>query len=196
MAITEILKIEFEEERFRVPNKSGFYHDGLKAWFDNFRLSGYGLLIGDRIGVKPILKKRYSEIIESYSVELEKDSGDIEWDITQPFRISVGARMNFYSADKKNFPFDWIICQAVLEHVIDPVAAMKNLSNVLKPMGLLFLHVPGIGCPEHKFPIDCYRFFKDSLIAFQELAGLDMIDFYSKTGKDHFLALYRKRKEV
>ena len=177
MKVTEILGIRVVKERLVVPNKSGFYHDVFRAWWDRFCLKGSGLIIGDEAEVKSVLKKEYSEITEIYTVEIE-GSPDILWDITKPF-------------PEKDIPsIDWIICHAVLEHVVDPVSAMKNMSFLLNPGGLLYLYVPGPGFPEHKFPIDCYRFLKDSLFAFQGLADLNIVDLY--TDVNNCMALYRK----
>ena len=185
MKVTEILGIKVTNKELIVPNKSGFYHDVLRAWWDNLEIEGCGLIIGDREEVKTVLKETYPKITEIFTVEI-KGEPDILWDITEPFS---SAKINILY-DKDNFLFDWIICQAVLEHVIDPVAAMKNMSDLLKPEGSLYIHVPGIKCGQHGFPIDCYRFMKDSLTAFEKLAVLEMVDLY--VNDMNLMAFYKK----
>ena len=171
MKTTEILKLDTDRELI-VPNKSGFYHDVLKKWWDELGLRGTGLIVGDKLEVKSVLKEKYPEITEVFSVELSGEP-DIEWDITKPFFPEY-----FERKEHSPFNWDWIICQAVLEHVVDPVAAMKNMSSLSKTGGFLYLYVPGPECGQHRFPLDCYRFFKDALVAFQELASLKIIDLY------------------
>ena len=60
---------------------------------------------------------------------------------------------------------DSIICASVLEHIENPVIAVKEMHRVLKPGGLLFLYVPSI-YPYHArhghYP-DYWRFFDDTL---------------------------------
>jgi len=52
--------------------------------------------------------------------------------------------------------FDVIVCNAVLEHVEDPVKAIKELYRVLKPDGLIWIEVP-LGQPYHPSPGDFWR---------------------------------------
>jgi SAM-dependent methyltransferase len=38
--------------------------------------------------------------------------------------------------------FDWVVCTEVLDHVLDPFGAARELGRILRPGGLLFLSVP------------------------------------------------------
>lgn len=60
---------------------------------------------------------------------------------------------------------DGIICHAVLEHVCEPQAAVREIHRVLKPGGVAFLYVPFL-YPYHGNPgePDCYRFTRDGLL--------------------------------
>lgn len=180
METTEKLSLEVLEEELIVPNKSGFYHNALRTWFDYFGLVGKGIIVGDKEEVKSVLKKHYPNITEIFNVTLVQKQS-ICWDITAPYT-------------KGDLEADWIICQAVLEHVVDPVSSMKNLSELLVAGGLFFLHVPAFGYGYHAFPIDCYRFSRDTLVAFEDLANLDMIDSFCDSQR--VMAVYKKRKLV
>jgi len=173
---TEKLNLEIIEGPLIVPNKSGFYHDALRTWFDHFGLNGRGLIVGDRQGVKLVLKSKYHKITEIFNVSLHDDT-DINWDITKSHSGIIPK-------------FNWIICQAVLEHVEDPVSSMKNFSDILIKKGLLFLHVPAFGYGYHAFPIDYYRFSIDTLKAFENLTELNLIDSFCDSKR--VMAVYRK----
>lgn len=60
---------------------------------------------------------------------------------------------------------DAITCSSVLEHVRDPITAMKELTRILKPGGQIFVYVPSI-YPYHSRPghyPDLWRFFDDTM---------------------------------
>ena len=82
---------------------------------------------------------------------------------------------------------DGIICHSVLEHVRDPVKAMRELHRILVPHGALFLHVPSI-YPYHArkgvYP-DYWRFFDDTLDVL--LVGFKDIEIVMRGG--YFTAL-------
>jgi ubiquinone/menaquinone biosynthesis C-methylase UbiE len=61
---------------------------------------------------------------------------------------------------------DAVICSSVLEHVENPIVAMREIKRILKPGGKLFIYVPST-YPYHAraghYP-DYWRFFDDSLL--------------------------------
>jgi len=182
---TETLKIDCKYEGFwiggcwKVENASGGYHGLLKKWWDHFGLKGKGLIIGEEgiygENIKRRLKETYSSI-EVFTVGLE--DADIVWDITKP--------------PKSDAVYDWIICQAVLEHVKDPASAIKNLADTLKEGGYIYIHTHGPEFGYHAYPIDCYRFFRDALIALAELNGLEIADILWEP--QHCFVVYKKGK--
>jgi len=58
--------------------------------------------------------------------------------------------------------FDGVICNAVLEHVANPVEVVREIHRVLRPGGHLYLCVPFLQ-PEHLDPTDFQRYTKDGL---------------------------------
>ena len=68
--------------------------------------------------------------------------------------------------------FDLVLCEQVLEHVIDPKQAVQNLSLLLKPGGLLHVTVPAIN-NSHGEPFYFYAGFPTATLeAFAKNAGL------------------------
>ena len=160
--LTERLRIEWNGESIKAPNRSGIYWGVFDKWWEIFAMHGEVGMIGDEyplgIELKSYLAERFPMIENIYLISLE--NSDVDWDITKPITLS----------------FDWIVCQAVLEHVKDPVAAVKNMTNALTDNGFLMLHSHGPKFKEHRHPIDCYRFFRDGVLALAELAELEIID--------------------
>jgi SAM-dependent methyltransferase len=60
--------------------------------------------------------------------------------------------------------FDAVMCNQVLEHVVDPALTLSEIRRVLKPGGILLLSVPFIYC-EHGMPYDFRRFTAGGLEA-------------------------------
>jgi SAM-dependent methyltransferase len=62
--------------------------------------------------------------------------------------------------------FDGIVCLAVIEHVYDPQAAVKNLYTMLKPGGYCFAYVPFLyryhAPPDLKYQ-DFFRYTRDGV---------------------------------
>jgi SAM-dependent methyltransferase len=56
-----------------------------------------------------------------------------------------------------NDSFDYIWCNAVLEHVPDPMQVASEIARILKPEGLAFIQVPFLE-NVHGWPQDYYRF--------------------------------------
>tara|TARA_Y100000310_G_C20462298_1_gene705950 strand:- start:79 stop:777 length:699 start_codon:yes stop_codon:yes gene_type:complete len=63
--------------------------------------------------------------------------------------------------DANNMPFkdnfvDAVICESLLEHVLDPKVVLNEVYRVLKPGGMMYLSIPFI-IPFHSSPHDYYR---------------------------------------
>lgn len=75
-----------------------------------------------------------------------------------------------YTADicknnKKLIPnnyFDFVVCTEVLEHVLNPFAAVMEIERVLKPKGLVFISTP-FNFRIHGPSPDCWRFTEHGL---------------------------------
>ena len=82
-------------------------------------------------------------------------------------------------------PYDWrefktesidvVISGQTFEHTEFFWETMFENERVLKPQGLCCIIAPSSG-PEHRFPIDCWRFYPDGLRAMARYAGLDVLE--------------------
>lgn len=77
--------------------------------------------------------------------------------------------------------YDYVVCTEVLEHTLNPFAAVQEIGRVLKPGGMLFLTVPFNFRIHGPLP-DCWRFtehgLRHLLAAYQiiEMNGLETAD--------------------
>ena len=75
----------------------------------------------------------------------------------------------------ENEVYDVVLCGQVFEHDKFFWLTLNNIKRVLKKNGLACIVVPSTG-GVHKHPIDCYRFYEDSMIAFAEWMNMELLD--------------------
>jgi SAM-dependent methyltransferase len=153
------------------------YSAPFPLWWKIHGLKGLGYLIGEQHPqgwwIINKLCREYPEVISAFSVDVQQ--ADMIFDI---------------SIDSLPDKVDFVFCMAVLEHVYDPLTAVRNMSASLKPGGLLCISVPGQGFKQHRRPIDCYRFLEDAITAFAVVGDVHLLD-YTACGKE-WCAIYRK----
>ncbi|MHB8909183.1 MAG: methyltransferase domain-containing protein [Syntrophales bacterium] len=74
---------------------------------------------------------------------------------------------------------DVVISGQAFEHIECFWLSMLEIARVLKPDGLCCLIAPS-GGPEHRYPVDCWRFFPDGFTALARFARLEVSEVYSK----------------
>lgn len=77
--------------------------------------------------------------------------------------------------------FDTVICTEVLEHTVQPSVALRELSRVLRPNGILLLSVPFI-YPTHEAPHDYWRFTIHGLEALCRSTDLEPLYIRARGG--------------
>jgi 2-polyprenyl-3-methyl-5-hydroxy-6-metoxy-1,4-benzoquinol methylase len=71
--------------------------------------------------------------------------------------------------------FDLVLCQHVLEHVVDPIAAVRTLHGMLRPGGHLVVVTPFL-VKIHNDPIDLWRFTPDGMERLLRTAGFTQVE--------------------
>lgn len=95
--------------------------------------------------------------------------------------------------------FDIVVSGQAFEHIEFFWITMTEMTRVLAKGGLLCLIAPN-GFGEHRYPVDCYRFFTDGMVALARYVELDLLhahtnsapsaahsEWYSRTLKDAML---------
>jgi SAM-dependent methyltransferase len=91
--------------------------------------------------------------------------------------------LDFAGADINVTGYDWPIADGAFDAVISGQAlehdgmfwrTMTNVARVLRPGGHAILIVPSAG-EVHRHPVDCYRFYPDSMAALAEWSNLQLV---------------------
>ncbi len=76
---------------------------------------------------------------------------------------------------------DVLISGQAFEHIEFFWLTMLEIARVLKPAGLCCLIAPS-GGPEHRYPVDCWRFYPDGFAALARFASLEVLEVHSQNG--------------
>lgn len=93
--------------------------------------------------------------------------------------ICMGPNVDVVAEDPYNWPimngqFDLVVSGQTIEHVEFFWLSMLEIRRVLKPGGFLFLVAPSRG-PQHRHPVDCWRFYPDGFAALAKWAGMELL---------------------
>jgi SAM-dependent methyltransferase len=74
--------------------------------------------------------------------------------------------------------FDAVVSGSVFEHIEFPWLTIVEIARVLKPRGMTCNIAPSAGF-EHRFPVDCYRYYPDGMQALCKWAKLEPVDIWT-----------------
>jgi SAM-dependent methyltransferase len=82
--------------------------------------------------------------------------------------------------------FDTVVSTEVLEHVPDPLRALKEMRRVVKPGGHVIVSTP-MYWPRHEVPYDYFRYPYDGLLHLLKESGLELVQLYNRGRSYAFL---------
>lgn len=105
----------------------------------------------------------------------------------------------------KTDSYDIVISGQAFEHIEFFWITMSEMARVLKKDSLICIIAPN-GFAEHRYPVDCYRFFSDGMIALARYVNLDVLhahtncapvdsqeeEWYSENNADSILVAIKK----
>ena len=179
---------DYEEIFIPVQNESGLFRKNLvDLAVSHEKNSGKWCLVSEPPGVgKEIthyLKKNYNIDRQIYELETLLS---IDWNAKEPNHDLCIPNINLMQAGS----FNVLILQSLLEHVIDPVQLIRNLSNIVIPGGIIIIFTHNVLMPFHQYPIDTLRFYNDYFLNLAKYIGMDYLQ--SKNSGNGIYAVYRK----
>lgn len=106
--------------------------------------------------------------------EIFSDSGKYRY---TGLDVNPGPNVDYVPADPYCWPelhdesFDAIISGQAFEHIEYPWLIIEEMNRVLRKNGLICIVAPSRG-PEHKYPLDCWRYYPDGFRALAKWAHL------------------------
>lgn len=83
----------------------------------------------------------------------------------------------------KSNSVDVLISGQAFEHIEYFWITMLEIARVLRPGGLCCIIAPS-GGPEHRYPVDCWRFYPDGFAAMARFARLEVVEVSTKWEPD------------
>lgn len=107
----------------------------------------------------------------------------IGWEYTG-LDIVDGANVDVLAESTEKLPYadetyDLVISGQAFEHIPFFWVTFAEMARVVKQSGKIFLIAPSRG-PEHKYPVDCWRFYPDGCQALADWAGLELLSAFTE----------------
>lgn len=142
------------------------------------RMSEFASLVRQRFGQQPIrlldigskgVNGTYRELFADPKIEY------VGLDVEPGPNVDLVPKDPYDWQEIDDESFDVIISGQVLEHLEFPWLTMEQIARKLKPGGLTCLIAPSRG-PEHRFPVDCFRYYPDGMQALARWSGLSVLE--------------------
>ena len=97
--------------------------------------------------------------------------------------LSAGPNVDVVLSSPYRFPFatasfDLVVSGQAFEHIDYFWLSWLEMVRILRPEGLIFLIAPSRG-PEHRYPVDCWRFFPDAYRALARWGELEAVEIHT-----------------
>lgn len=79
--------------------------------------------------------------------------------------------------------FDVVVSGQAFEHIPYFWATAFEIARVLRPGGLAVIIAPGRG-PQHRYPVDCWRFHDDGFQALADYLEFEVLDVFTEWGRN------------
>jgi SAM-dependent methyltransferase len=75
--------------------------------------------------------------------------------------------------------FDTVVSTEVIEHLPDPLRALREMRRVVKPTGYVIVTAP-MYWPRHDLPYDFYRYTYDGVLYLLKESGLELVRLFNR----------------
>ena len=102
-------------------------------------------------------------------------------DMEQGPNVDICPKNAYAWNELPNDEYDVVVSGQALEHIEFFWVTMGEIVRVVKKGGLICLIAPN-GFEEHRYPVDCWRFFTDGMIAIARYYKLEIIHTHTNSG--------------
>ena len=99
-------------------------------------------------------------------------------DIAAGKNVDIAVKDIYRWKEIRSNTYDIVISGQAFEHIEYFWLTMQEIARVIKTGGLCCIIAPSSGFI-HKYPLDCWRFYSDGLLALARYAGLEAIEAYT-----------------
>ncbi|HYU77537.1 MAG TPA: methyltransferase domain-containing protein [Vicinamibacterales bacterium] len=96
-------------------------------------------------------------------------------DMAAGANVDIVVRSPYVWKEVDSGSIDIVISGQAFEHIQYFWITMLEIARVLKPGGLCCILAPSSG-PEHRYPVDCWRFYPDGMAALAQFAQLETLE--------------------
>lgn len=126
----------------------------------------------------------HGDINGSYRQYFEKPKWTYEGaDLISGNNVDIVLQEPYRWKNIKSKTYDCVVCGQMFEHNEYFWLTMLEIKRILKSDGLCCIIAPS-GGPEHKYPVDCYRFYPDGLKAVAKYVGMESLEVYAQWNED------------
>jgi SAM-dependent methyltransferase len=100
-------------------------------------------------------------------------------DLAPGANVDLVLRDPYRWVELKRNSLDVVVSGQALEHIEYFWLTFLEIHRVLKPGGICCVVAPS-GGPEHRYPVDCWRFYPDGFRALARYAGLEVLEVYAQ----------------
>jgi SAM-dependent methyltransferase len=104
----------------------------------------------------------------------ENDFDYVGADMSEGNNVDVVLKSPYQWAEFETDSFDIVISGQAFEHIEFFWLTMSEIARVLKKDGLVCVIAPR-GFDEHRYPVDCYRFFTDGMVALARYVSFEVL---------------------
>lgn len=123
------------------------------------------------------------EINESYRPIFDNPLWEyVGIDIEQGKNVDIVVQDIYNWSELQGDSFDVVISGQAFEHIEYFWITMLEIRRIMKPSGLCCIIAPS-GGKEHRYPVDCWRFYPDGFKALAKYAALEVLDVYVQWDK-------------
>lgn len=157
-----------------------------KSSYENMRRFVENHLVGQRDGAVAIADIGSQDVNGSYQPLFDREG----WSYTG-VDMAPGKNVDVVLADiyaweeLETGAFDVVVSGQAFEHIEFFWLTMLEVARIMRPGGVCCLVAPSSGF-EHRYPVDCWRFYPDGMRALARYAGLEVLEAYAEWDKEKY----------